>query len=284
MDVILHQVVLIVTVQIKEKMGKYEDILSNLFGSGSIFVSNINCYNRNSISVYSVNGKKVLLKEFKEKEFAEREKFFYKTLEDFCKIPKMYFEGDDFIIIEFIESSNPDLILAIRDWAKVHSNFIGSKFLTNPFFQKKKLRNLSDYVLSHKRTFGENTEKLGKNLLDQEREKDYITLIHGDLFGRNILTNNGNNYYIDFEFSGKGHPTSDLSLLLLNHPNMEEEIIKTYRENISFDYEGIESDINKELLRKGVQLIAGLGNLKMPSEGKKKIHKKFLDVINAHCE
>ena len=116
----------------------------------------------------------------------------------------------------------------------------------------------------------------------KEREKDYSTIIHGDLFGKNILTKNGNNYYIDFEFSGSGHPTKDLSLLLLNHPNMKEEIIKTYRDNISFDYEGIENDLKKELPEKGTQLIAGLKRLKMHTKQKRKIHENFLRVMESY--
>ena len=54
--------------------------------------------------------------------------------------------------------------------------------------------------------------------------------------------------------------------------------------NISFDYEGIEEDINNELLTNGVQLIAGLRNLKMPLERKKKIYRKFLNVLEIHLE
>jgi hypothetical protein len=37
-------------------------------------------------------------------------------------------------------------------------------------------------------------------------------------------------------------------------------------------------------LDKGVQLIAGLGNLRMPSEGKKKIYRKFLEVLKNHLD
>ncbi len=265
-------------------MSKSEDILHSLFGSKPTFVSNVNCYNRNLISIYSVGRKKVIFKRFNGKEFVEREKFFYKTFENSCKIPKVYFQGDDFIVTEFIESSIPNLIMAVKDWARVHSNFMGSTLLENPFFKEHELGNLSDYVLNHKKTFGKNTEKLGEILLNKERKKNYSTLIHGDLFGRNILTNNGNNYYIDFEFSGRGHPTKDLSLLLLNHSDMEEEIIKTYRRNISFDYGRIEEDIKIELFNKGVQLIAGLSDLQMPLGGKNKIRKKFLSVLEKHIQ
>jgi thiamine kinase-like enzyme len=36
------------------------------------------------------------------------------------------------------------------------------------------------------------------------------------LYKANILTKSRINYYIDFEFSGKGHPARDLALILLN--------------------------------------------------------------------
>jgi len=259
-----------------------EDTLSNLFRGVPNFISKIECYNRNTISVYSLGDKKILFKKYNEVKFAQREKLFYELLEGVCKIPKLYGSGEDYLVTEFIESSNPDLRMAVKDWAKVHSVFLGNKILENHEMPGHKLRNLSDYVLNHRKLFGEISDRLGKKLSKNEKVKDYSTIIHGDLFGRNILSRNGENYYIDFEFSGVGHPTRDLSLLLLNHPDMERELIKSYRENISFDYEGIEEDINNELLNKGVQLIVGLGNLKMPSEGKKKIHGKFLEVLKNH--
>ena len=261
-----------------------EDTLSNLFGGVPNFISKIECYNRNSISVYSIHDKKILFKKYNEKKFAERERFFYEVLKGVCKIPKVYGSGEDYLVIEYIESSNPNLKMAVEDWAKVHSAFLESEILKNPDIPKHKLRNLSNYVLNHKRLFGEISNKLNKRLSDKSKIVDSNTIIHGDLFGRNILSRNGENYYIDFEFSGVGHPTKDLAFLLLNHPSMERELIESYRKNISFDYKGIEEDINKELLNKGVQLIAGLGNLKMHSEGKKKIHRKFLEVLKNHLD
>jgi thiamine kinase-like enzyme len=261
-----------------------EDTLSNLFRGVPNLISKIECYNRNSISFYSVGDKKILLKQYNEKKFAEREKFFYELLDDVCRIPKVYGFGEDYLVTEYIESSNPDLKMAVEDWAKVHSVFLESEILKNSDIPKHKLRNLSNYVLNHKRLFGEISDKLSKRLSDKSEIVDYTTIIHGDLFGRNILSRNGENYYIDFEFSGVGNPIRDLSLLLLNHPSMERELIESYRKNISFDYDGIEKDINNELLDKGVQLIAGLGNLRMPSEGKKKIYRKFLEVLKNHLD
>ncbi len=261
-----------------------EDVLSNLFGGVPNFIFNIECYNRNLISVYSVNDKDILFKQYKEKKFAEREKLFYELLKGVCKIPKVYGSGEDYLVTEFIKSSSPDLKMAVKDWAKIHSAFLKGEILVNPNLPKYKLRNLSNYVLNHKNLFGDIPDKLGERLLNKEKVQNYNTITHGDLFGRNILSQNGENYYIDFEFSGVGHPARDLSLLLLNHPDLEGEIIYSYRKNISFDYEGIKEDINNELLNKGVQLIAGLENLKMSPEGKKKIHKKFLDVLKNHLD
>jgi len=252
-----------------------EDTLSNLFRGVPNFIFKIECYNRNSISVYSIDDKKILIKQYNEKKFAEREKFFYELLKGVCNIPKVYHSGEDYIVAEYIESSNPDLKMALEDWAKVHSAFLGSEILRNKNILRHKLKNLSNYVLNHKKLFGEISDKLSERLSHKEKAMNHSTIIHGDLFGRNILSRNGENYYIDFEFSGVGHPTRDLSLLLLNHPDLERGMIESYRKNISFDYEGIEEDITNELLNKGVQLIVGLGNLKMPSEGKKKIHRKF---------
>jgi thiamine kinase-like enzyme len=54
------------------------------------------------------------------------------------------------------------------------------------------------------------------NRLKTKINLDLQTLVHGDLYKANILTKSRINYYIDFEFSGKGHPARDLALILLN--------------------------------------------------------------------
>ncbi len=265
-------------------MNSIENTLSDIFKEKPIFVSKIECYNRNSISVYSMGDKKILLKEYNETNFAKREKLFYELLNGFCNTPEVYGSGTNYIVMEYIESSIPNLKMAVKDWAKIHSIFLENKILENSNIPIHNSRNLSDYVLTHKNLFGKISEKLSEKLSHNEKVIEYSTIVHGDLFGRNILSKNGKNYYIDFEFSGVTHPTKDLSLLLLNHPNLEKEIIQEYRKNISFDYDGIEEDINNELLNKGAQLIAGLGNLKISSEGRKKIHRKFLEVLKNHLD
>jgi thiamine kinase-like enzyme len=261
-----------------------EDTLINLFRGMPNFIYKLEGYNRNSISVYLINNKKILLKQYKDKKFAGRERLFYGLLNKVCKIPKLYGFGEDYIITEYIESSTPDLNKAVEDWAVIHSIFLDNEVLENPNIPKHKLRDLSEDVWTHKDMFGKISKKLIGKLLNKERNMNKSTIIHGDLFGRNILSLKGENNYIDFEFSGVGHPVRDLSLLLLNHPDREEEIIRHYKDNICFDYKGIEEDINNELLNKGVQLIIGLGNLKIPSEERKKIHGRFLKVLENHLD
>jgi len=258
------------------------EILSKLFGDKASFLFNIDGFSRNSLFVYSVNGKKVVLKKFKEEKFAKKEKFFYEIFNGVCNIPKMYFSEQDFLVTDFVEASKGNPLEAVKDWAKIHSRFLNDQILNNPFIEKRKLKNLSDYVLSHQEIFGHSAMKLSKELINIERINYSPTIVHGDLYGNNILSCEGKNCYIDFEYSGKGNAVEDLSLLLLNHPEIKKEIIKTYRSNISFDYSGIEEDIRTKMIEKGTHLIIGLKDAKMPSELKRKIHGKFLKVLESN--
>lgn len=263
-------------------MEEAEKIFLELFGSIPEFVSIINCYNRNSISVYSLGNRKYIFKKFKEEELAKRENFFYEILSKRIHVPQVHYNEGCVLIADFIDSDKlqaSNLINAIKDWAKIHSDYLGDKILENPIMLEHKSRNLEKFVLSNEEIFGKLTEELSNFLKDTSRERNYFSLIHGDLFGNNILVKNNFNYYIDFELSGFGHPARDLSLLLLNYPKMKLGIIDTYRKNINFDYYGIEKDINKEVVSKGVQLIVSLRKLNASLEVKKEIQNKFLRVI-----
>lgn len=263
-------------------MKDLEGVLKDLFGTVPIFLFELDGFNRNSHTVYSIENKKIIVKEFREKEVGKREKFFYEILKEICKIPNLYLANEDIIVTDFIESEKPDILSAVKDWTRIHSNFLDSDILTNPILAKHRLKNLSKYIDHHQEMFGPDAVKLSKVLVDESREFNSPTIIHGDLYGKNILTRNGENYYIDFEFSGVSHPVRDLALILLNYPRIKEELIRIYRENISFDYKGIEEDIKKELLGKGVQLIAGLKGLKMPVEKKREIHRNLLRVMGSY--
>lgn len=264
-------------------MKNSEADLSNLFGIEVHFSHNLEGFNRHKHSVYSLGGKKIIVKEFTDKKFAAREIFFYETFKDLCNLPRLYFSDDNIIVLDFINSDNPpDLLSAVKDWARIHSIFLEAEILENPQCAHHKLRNLAYYVSHNPKLFDPDSEKLKEILLDEKRERNYQTLIHGDLYKRNILTNSQGNYYIDFEFSGKGHPTRDLSLLLLNYPHLKEDFLKVYRQNISFDYERIEEDIKKELLGKGTQLIIGLKDLAISKEKRKEIHGNLLRIMRTY--
>lgn len=265
-------------------MESKEEILQQLFGSMPNFVSEVHCYNRNLISIYSIGKKKIIIKEFKNAEFLEREKFFYKFLKNFCKIPEIYYAGDNFIITDFIESKESNLIGAVRDWAKIHSSLLEDKVLTNSLIFSHEPLHISGYVYNNGELFQSYGKKMEGILSKKRKIEEPVTIIHGDLFDKNILFDGIDNNYIDFEFCGKGHPVKDLSLIILNHPEMDREVIKTYREQISFDYEEIENDIKLELLNKGVRLICGLKYLKMPLDLKQKMYNKFMRVLKKYFE
>ena len=101
---------------------------------------------------------------------------------------------------------------------------------------------------------------------------------------KNILISKGNNYYLDFEIAGVGHPARDLASLIIHNPKKREEIISVYRKNISFDYKGIEKDIRKWFVARVSQLILILKTKKIPNTKNKKIEKNLFEAMNFYLQ
>jgi len=85
------------------------------------------------------------------------------------------------------------------------------------------------------------------NVHSVTRKKDsdrLLSVVHGDLYGNNVVNTGEEQYYIDFENLSLGHPVKDLALILFNESRDRKDIIDFYRKLIDFDYEGIINDIN----------------------------------------
>ncbi|MBD3247001.1 phosphotransferase [Candidatus Pacearchaeota archaeon] len=265
-------------------MKQIENILVNMFHKKPAFLYTIPGFHRNFQSVYKLGRQQILVKEYNSKKDLKREVFFYEMFgkNKLIITPLFYGHEKNVGCFEFIESdSKGDLFVGIEDWARVHSCFLKSNELNNPIMANHKSKNLPEYVLNHEKEFPKISKQIAE-VLQSESYQNFKTLIHGDLEKRNILIKNNKNCYIDFEFTGRGHPLRDLSLLLLNHPQDKEKIISMYRKKISFDYENIEKDTKKELFIKAVQLIAEMKNINLPSKRKKNIHTRFLKVMDSY--
>jgi len=210
----------------------------------------------------------------------QKETFFYDLFkeEKILRTPEVYFASKPFFITELI-NQDPEVNLetALRDWGKVHSYFMKRDF-SKLEIEEINNKNLPEFIFSHPGLFGQKYSQIAERIR-KKINLDLQTLIHGDLYKANILTNKGINYYIDFEFSGKGHPARDLALILLNGYNRE-KVFTIYKDNIDFDYSELEEDGITYALMRGVDLIANLNNMPFDKDKKRKVHSRFINSMN----
>lgn len=237
-------------------------------------------YHRHNHEFYSNGDRTIAIKEFEEEKSFQKEVFFYRLFEEekILRTPRVYEASKPFLLTEFIESDDKiNLEDALRNWGKVHSYFL-RRGVSELRIEEINNKNLPEFVLSHPGLFGEKYKQLAERVKERIRH-DLQTLIHGDLYKANILTRMGNNYYIDFEFSGKGHPARDLALILLNEYD-QEKVLSIYKMNIDFDYPELKEDVITYALMRGIDLIANLKNTDFDMDKKKKIHSKFVNSMN----
>lgn len=255
------------------------ELLSKILGKGYLLVNSIN-YHRHNHEIYSNGDLIIAVKEFKDEKSFQKESFFYEFFEEegILRTPKLYLAQKPFFVTEFIDSdSEINLGGALVDWGRVHSYFMKKDF-SGLNIEKINNRNLPEFVLSNPNLFGENYRQIA-NRLKAKINVDLQTLVHGDLYKANILTRNEKNYYIDFEFSGKGHPARDLALILLNGYDRE-KVFTIYKKNIDFDYPQLEEDGITYALMRGVDLIANLNKMPFDQDKKGKVHSRFINSMN----
>jgi thiamine kinase-like enzyme len=250
------------------------------------FLFNISGFNRNLLSVYEINGKRVILKRFQKPIFFRRELFFYDLFQktDLIKTPKIYSCGMSGLATYVIKSGEQkDVIKAAKEWAKIHSHFLSEGFDENNLMVEHDINEVINYVLGNMEFFGKRTKFIKEFLLEENLAKPGLkTILHGDLQDKNIITSRGKNYYIDFEISGVGHPARDLVSLLIYCPEKRDEIVTTYRENIDFDYNKIENDIKLWSIVRASQLLLILEDREGPREKKRVLGRNLLNAIDIY--
>ena len=230
-------------------MKTIEETLSNEFEEPVKYIEAIEGYHKNAPSIYQINERKVVVKKFSMLGDFEREVAAYKIFKEnpIINIPRLLYFGENIIVTEFVKGhERRKAPITIKDWAKVHSYFLNKSTHLDLMGHYKHNENTTmEEIFKSSYLFGDLYKKI-LEVVHTDTNKKLKTLIHGDLMNKNIIASNQDNFYIDFEFSGMGHPTRDLTLTLLENSNRKDEIIRRYRENIEFDYEGIERDLIKE--------------------------------------
>jgi len=238
-------------------------------------------WNRNTSQIYKLDGNKIISKTYKKPIFLQRELFFYNLFQknSLIKTPRIY--NFDKLILQtyFIETEEKDIFQTTMDWAKIHSYFIKNPVENNQLLIYHNIQKVISYVLENIGTFDKLDSVIGNKLSSAKMNKNIITLLHGDLQQKNMVTFKKNNYYFDFELGGLGHPARDITSMIISNPNKKDELITSYRQQINFDYSGIEEDIDNWLIARTAQLYILFNKKDGTKEQKKAVEKKLLGII-----
>jgi len=236
-------------------------------------------WNRNISKIYELGGKKIVSKEHRKLIFLRRELFFYDLFKKnpIIHTPEIYNSKGLNLQTYFIETEDKNIFQTIQDWAKVHSYFMKKIFENNDLLIQHE--SINSYIFKNINTFYEFGPIIKNKLLGVKLNRELKTLLHGDLQKKNMVTFKGNNYYFDFELGGIGHPGRDIASMIISSPEKKNELIKEYRENINFDYSGIEEDITHWLLLRTAQLYLIFDKKKEQENKKKAIKDKLLKII-----
>lgn len=259
-------------------------LVRGLFGENVVFDRDISedekhqRVSRHKHYIFLVDGKKIILKKYQSENLGLLESGFYEFFESLGSIcvPKVHYRDKFYLVTDFIEQTRkPDMKRTIVEWGNVHSktrgNFEGIREM--PF--ESILRHTLDKGVVLGDLFIPFVRRMEEGLVS-----DITAVTHGDLYSNNVLSVNDKNFYIDFEYSGRSHPSRDLGLILFNAYKHKKEIIQLYRQNIDFDYSGLERDIETNLILKLGQVIIGLNrDTNLPYEFRQKFLKKAKGIL-----
>lgn len=201
------------------------------------------------------------------------EKYISKLLDN-TKIlhPKVYRNKIKYIDEEFIES-NKDIneidkeklanttIFYITEMNKVNCKKIEkfTKWKNNSEFFKFQVENLKKVLIDRKcNMLNENIKILDEFIIDLDDNRK-LSLIHGDIHLNNMISNNNDIYFIDWEMATYGDIAYELAMyfiLMQYNENEENKFINKLCENISVNKQNLMNDIKTykkfEVFRKNI--------------------------------
>ena len=238
-------------------------------------------WNKNDSQIYESDGSKIVSKNHQKLIFLHRELFFYDLFQKnpLVKTPKIHSFNKLNLQTYFIETEEKNILQTAIEWAKVHSYFMKNPIENPRLFIQHDIKEVIYYVLKNIDTFGELSPIVKNKLSDAKMNKELTTILHGDLQNKNMVTFKGDNYYFDFELGGLGHPGRDIVSMIISNPDKKEELITTYKQNINFDYLGMEEDINTWLMARTTQLYLIFDKREGTIKQKKFIKDKLSRII-----
>lgn len=232
---------------------------------------------RNKHLLFDIEGRKIIVKTFREEESGRKEREAYEFFgsNSLIAVPTVHYADNKYLITDFIQPGEFDVLLTVKDWANIHLSSQGRRQKgvdTYPHAREV------EEVLGREELFKKLTKKLEKRLKDLPNSSA-LAITHGDLYCNNVLTNRGLNYYIDFEKWGLRNPLSDLGLLLFNHSEKAEQIKKLYSETANLSYDA-DKEINTFWALRLARVVVGLARDKhLPSEFRKHYSKKAITQL-----
>ena len=203
---------------------------------------------------YNFNGKRAVLKKHK---YAQIEAKMLKDLEPFINVPKVLEADKNRLIIEYIENNTTfNEVTFGKELAKLHlnsSDYFGLNYDTTigPLFQPNtQNKNWLEFFINERilymanMTYKENqinTKLLNKIELFCKKLDNLIpnnitpSLIHGDIWGGNLISNNHKNYLID-PVIYYAHNEMELAFIKMFN-TLSNEFFSSYREIIKIDKE-----------------------------------------------
>lgn len=232
---------------------------------------------RNKHLLFDIEGRKIIVKTFREEKSGRREREAYEffSSNNLIAVPPLHYADNSYLITDFIQPGEFDVLLTVKDWANVHLSSQGQRQKGVEIHPHA--RDVEE-VLDRGDLFKKLTKKLEKRLKDLPNSST-LAITHGDLYGNNVLTNRGLNYYIDFEKWGLRNPLSDLGLLLFNHPEKAEQIKRLYSEWAGLSYDA-DKDINTFWTLRLAKIVVGLARDKhLPTEFREHYSKKAITQL-----
>lgn len=236
---------------------------------------------KNTHKIYFDGEKRVFVKIYDRDDFYEREILFHEVFKKHVRVPEIYLVHNKTVVMEYIEA-RPDrkIKAALKDWIRVHEYYLDKDRRSNYPCLSYGRGNIFKFLEEESHRYDGRAKAIAK-ILRKDKIKRIRTLVHGDLCKRNILTDNKGNCYLDFEFSGQGHPAFDVATLAFSYPKHYEWIIRYYAENSSFSYEGIVLDIKRYIVKRGAVSIRYLNeNKNMNVEQKERARQYCLEMID----
>lgn len=217
--------------------------------------------------------------------------------------PKVYsFQGNDSLIIEYIEGSKRDgtkfIGLMSSELSKIHAKSItrGRKRLSSLRSVLDDRKNITESIKSYlsilqsKNLIEKNTSsQLHKKLkkLEKELEEQTHTFCFRDYLPSNCFFDEKKNkiVYIDLERASFSVPTDDISCLLLYSPEDADIIIKSYQKNLDeniIKIDDIEKKVDLSIIEKGLEVSGFFANKEdsgyISEKERERIISKYLNL------